>query len=68
MIKNSRLAIYLTCVNFLYYMASSVSVILGDPAAASGEDAISSAEEYFWAKVYFRSERARVKILLPNQF
>lgn len=68
MIKNSRLAIYLKCVNFLYYVASSVRVILGDPAAASLEDAICSAEGYFRAKVYFKSERARVKILLPNQF
>ena len=32
MIKNSRLAIYLKLVSLLYCMASSVRVILGDPA------------------------------------
>ena len=61
MIKNSRLAIYLKLVNLLYCMASSVRVILGDPAAASREDAKCSAEGYFGAKVYFRSDRDRGK-------
>ena len=42
--KNSRLAIYRKLVNSLYCIASSVSVILGDPAAASREDAMCSAE------------------------
>ena len=34
---------YLKLVNLLYCMASSVRVILGDPAAASRQDAICSA-------------------------
>ena len=34
---------YLKLVNLLYCMASSVRVILGDPAAVSRQDAIFSA-------------------------
>ena len=43
-------------------MASSVRVFLGDPAAASREDAINS------GKSLLQEKRARVEILLPNQF
>ena len=66
-VKNFRLPIYLKLVNLLYCMASSVRVILGDPAAASRQDAICSAEGYCRAKVYFKSERARGKLPFPNQ-
>ena len=48
-------------------MASPVRFILGDQAADGRQDTICSAEGYFRAKVYFKSERARGKLPLPNQ-
>ena len=42
--------------------------ILGDPGAASREDAIFSGERCFQATVYFKGKRAPWHLVLPNQF
>ena len=40
--------------------------ILGDQGAATRDDAIFSCERYFQAKVYFKSERGKIKAVLEK--